>query len=245
MPIRDTDALVDGQLRAEMRSLGYEVVKGHETDFGEIWHMTAPAVSDTIFLAISEAEGWEKARDHWFASAAKESVASILPPTTSAGDMLNECIAEIGGDAFVAERDSEGLWAVRTLAAWQYLNRPSAGDGELVERLRRAATTANVELALWGDTQEGRLAAERDDLFSEAADHIEALLARVKELEEALTQGAAWFDEYADQHALKVHEAVASAEKVSRTDKAVRNRQRADHLRSALNLSPTEQEIQS
>jgi hypothetical protein len=50
---------------------------------------------------------------------------------------------------------------------------------------------------------------------------------RVKVLEEALKQGADWFDEYAAMHEAK-----------GATDKAARNKERAEHLRAALEKKP-------
>jgi hypothetical protein len=50
---------------------------------------------------------------------------------------------------------------------------------------------------------------------------------RVKALEEALKQGADWFDEYAAMHEAK-----------GATDKAARNKERAEHLRAALEKKP-------
>lgn len=42
------------------------------------------------------------------------------------GDMLNECIADLGDDEpFIASKDEDGLWSVRTLSGWQVLTQPN------------------------------------------------------------------------------------------------------------------------
>jgi hypothetical protein len=64
-----------------------------------------------------------------------------------------------------------------------------------------------------------------------------------KRLREALKHGAAWFDEYADQHQAKAAAMEplgrCTPERDNRLDKAARNRKRAQHLRAALSGQPT------
>jgi hypothetical protein len=88
VPVGDKDSVVVGDparfgggIANEMRALGYRVNKRADTEYGSLWEMKAPLVSDTVWLAKDEAEGWEKAHQHW----CHASVIAALSPLVADG----------------------------------------------------------------------------------------------------------------------------------------------------------------
>lgn len=144
-----------GGLANEMRALGYTVRPPSDPEDGSCWEMVPPGDGNQIWLAKDEAEGWEKASEHWHAQASK---AALRTPSSNPVDTVGaEGVEpwgygwyELGGKKMASgylptidfprsESVSEGPFPLyRILAALS--RQPVEADGEGWQFLRQTVT---------------------------------------------------------------------------------------------------------